>query len=76
MVRSRKNERIVLQIREKVALDTKMGGCYFECGKVNFLSSCEGWPKVSSAWKNPFQSNKKKDVRKSSGPNLITKSPD
>ena len=38
MVRSRKNERIVLLIREKVALNTKMGGCYFECGKLNFLS--------------------------------------
>ena len=42
MVQSRKNERIVLQIREKVALNTKMGGCYFECGKLNFLSRVSG----------------------------------
>ena len=38
MVRSRKNERFVLLIREKVVPDTKMGGCYFECEKLNFLS--------------------------------------
>ena len=33
---------LVLLIREKVVLNTKMGGCYFECGKLNFLSRTVG----------------------------------